>query len=44
MGAINMAIELKRDIYEELLQWKRNNTGLVLETVLFPEFLDALGK
>lgn len=26
-----MAIELKRDIYDELLQWKNNNTGLVLE-------------
>ena len=26
-----MAIELKRDIYEELLQWKKNNSGLVLE-------------
>ena len=26
-----MEIELKRDIYEELLQWKRRNSGLVLE-------------
>lgn len=26
-----MEIELKRDIYEELLQWKENNSGLVLE-------------
>ncbi len=26
-----MTIELKRDIYEELLQWKKNNSGLVLE-------------
>ena len=28
---VGMAIELKRDIYEELLQWKKNNSGLVLE-------------
>ena len=28
---VGMAIELKRDIYEELLQWKNNNSGLVLE-------------
>ena len=27
----SMEIELKRDIYEELLQWKRRNSGLVLE-------------
>ena len=26
-----MEIELQRDIYEELLQWKRRSSGLVLE-------------
>lgn len=26
-----MEIELQRDIYEELLQWKRKSSGLVLE-------------
>ena len=26
-----MAIDLKRDIYEELLRWKKSNSGLVLE-------------
>ena len=27
----SMEIELKRDIYEELLQWKKRSSGLVLE-------------
>ena len=26
-----METELKRDIYEELLQWKKRSSGLVLE-------------
>ena len=26
-----MEIELKRDIYEELLKWKKRSSGLVLE-------------
>ena len=27
----SMEIELKRDIYEELLKWKKRSSGLVLE-------------